>query len=176
MLIVLWSALILCLKALGLAFLSYLFYWRVIDYAHSVWFYGNQDKETVVIMPGHLPLLGNLVQIAQSMWKSYKEGDNYFVLKHALDKSQTEESQAAVITFITDRPVIGISDPAIVAELYTTKNKYFDKHPLVKDIAYCLTGDSILFAETTQDWKDTRKALSPAFYKGKLEQLTEIAK
>ena len=33
-----------------------------------------------------------------------------------------------------------------------------------------------MFAETTQDWKDTRKALSPAFYKGKLEKLTEIAK
>ena len=33
-----------------------------------------------------------------------------------------------------------------------------------------------MFAETTQDWKDTRKALSPAFYKGKLENLTEIAK
>ena len=69
-----------------------------------------------------------------------------------------------------------ISDPVVVGELYTSKNKYFDKHPLIKNLLYCLTGESILLAETTQDWKDTRKALSPALYKGKLENLTELAK
>ena len=57
-----------------------------------------------------------------------------------------------------------------------SKNKYFDKHPLVKDLIHCLTGESILFAETTQDWKESRQALTPAFYKGQLEKLTEIAK
>ena len=40
----------------------------------------------------------------------------------------------------------------------------------------CLTGESILFAETTDDWRKSRKAMSPAFYKGKLEHLVEIAK
>ena len=39
-----------------------------------------------------------------------------------------------------------------------------------------MTGDSTLFAETTQDWRQSRKAISPAFYRGKLEQLIEIAK
>ena len=83
---------------------------------------------------------------------------------------------ATSVTFASNTGMLVISDPAVVAELYTSKNKYFDKHPLVKNIAYCLTGESILFAETTQDWKDTRKAMSPAFYKGKLENLTECAK
>lgn len=69
-----------------------------------------------------------------------------------------------------------MQDAAVVEAMYTTKNKYFDKHPLVKDLTHCLLGDSILFAETTQDWKKSRKAMSPAFYKGKLVQLVEIAK
>ena len=69
-----------------------------------------------------------------------------------------------------------MQDPAVVEAMYTTKNKYFDKHPLIKDLCYPLIGDSILFAETTQDWKKSRKAMSPAFYKGKLVQLVEIAK
>lgn len=71
---------------------------------------------------------------------------------------------------------MAISDPGVVKELYVQKNKYFDKHPLSKNVSYVLTGESILFAETTADWRDTRKAISPAFYKGKLEGLIEMAK
>jgi hypothetical protein len=37
--------------------------------------------------------------------------------------------------------------------MYTTKNKYFDKHILVQDLCTCLIGESILFAETTENWK-----------------------
>ena len=47
---------------------------------------------------------------------------------------------------------------------------------MIKDLSFCLTGDSILFAETSDDWRKSRKAISPAFYKGKLENLVEIAK
>ena len=129
-----------------------------------------------MIAPGYLPIIGNMILVLQSMLKSRRDGDNYHVLKHCVDWSQSEDSKASVILFITNGAGVTISDPSVVAELYTTKNKYFDKHPLIKDMSYCLTGESILFAETTQDWKDTRKALSPAFYKGKLENLTDCAK
>ena len=110
------------------------------------------------------------------MLKSRREGDNYFVMKHVFDSAQAEDSLATSIFFITNGAGLAISDPAVVQELYVQKNKYFDKHPLIKNVSYVLTGESILFAETTADWKDTRKAISPAFYKGKLEGLTEIAK
>ena len=46
----------------------------------------------------------------------------------------------------------------------------------MKDLTLCLTGRSILFAETTREWKEARKTLSPAFYKGKLVGLVEIAR
>jgi len=39
-----------------------------------------------------------------------------------------------------------------------------------------LTGKSILFAETNPEWKQRRLAVSPAFYKGKLIQMVNIAK
>ena len=60
--------------------------------------------------------------------------------------------------------------------MYTTKNRYFDKHPLIKDLSYVLTGESILFAETSPEWRSSRKALTPAFYKGKLALMMQIAK
>ena len=33
-----------------------------------------------------------------------------------------------------------------------------------------------MFAETTDDWRKSRKAILPAFYKGKLESMVEVAK
>lgn len=103
------------------------------------------------LVPGHLPVLGNVIQVIQSALKSYREGDNYFIMKHVFDSTvpESSETKASVIFFITQGAGLAISDPAVVQELYTTKNKYFDKHPLIKDLTYCLTGESILFAETT---------------------------
>jgi cytochrome P450 len=60
--------------------------------------------------------------------------------------------------------------------MYTTHNKLFDKHPLVREVMMRLTGNSILLAETTPEWKKRRVAVSPAFYKGKLIQMVNIAK
>jgi cytochrome P450 len=40
----------------------------------------------------------------------------------------------------------------------------------------CITGRSILFADTDQEWSKRRKALSPAFYKGKLLTMINLAK
>jgi len=96
-------------------------------------------------------MLGNVIQVIQSALKSYREGDNYFIMKHVFDSAvpSASESKASVIFFITEGAGLAISDPGVVQELYTTKNKYFDKHPLIKDLTYCLTGESILFAETT---------------------------
>ena len=69
-----------------------------------------------------------------------------------------------------------ISDPKVVEAMYTSKNSFFSKHPLVKDLQECLIGDSILFAETSLEWKEARKKISPAFYKGKLVSLIELAR
>ena len=81
-----------------------------------------------------------------------------------------------VVCYFTGGTCVLISDPLVVEAMYTSKNKYFNKHPIVKELTLCLTGRSILFAETSKEWKEARKTLSPAFYKGKLIKLVEIAR
>ena len=69
-----------------------------------------------------------------------------------------------------------ICDVKIVEAMYTTKNKYFNKHPIVHNLLNCITGNSILFQETSKEWKEARKIISPAFYKGKLLGMIELAR
>ena len=45
----------------------------------------------------------------------------------------------ALITLI-EGPSLLISDPTVVEAMYTTKNKYFTKHPILKDLTLCLFG------------------------------------
>lgn len=64
----------------------------------------------------------------------------------------------------------------MVNELYIAKNKYFDKHDLVKEVMKRLMGESILLARSTEDWQKKRKIISPAFYKDKLNMMLDITK
>ena len=167
-----WATVKLC----GYTLLAYLVYYKVIDYAHCVWFYGRQGKDIVLLIPGHLPFIGHAIPILKSVLKSWRLGDNKFLMQHFWDDAIADDSFATEVFFVTNGAGLIISDPVVIGELYTSKNKYFDKHPLIKECSMCLTGESILFIETTKDWKESRKAMSPAFYKGKLENLVEIAK
>ena len=121
-----------------------------------------------------MPFFGHSYLVAWSAWKSWREGDNYFLMKHGFD--YMAQFTDTMVSFISSEAGLGIKDVKVVEAMYTSKNKYFDKHPIVGDLAFCLTGDSILFANTNDDWRKSRKAISPAFYKGKLESLVEMAK
>ena len=163
-----------CLKLLLSYLAGYIFYYRVWDYTRAYRFYSRQGSHVCRIQAYYLPILGNAYRMAWSAYKSIKEGDNYFILKHALDEDIKDAG--TLVSFITNGAGLAIRDVKVIEALYTTKNRYFDKHPIIKELCYCLTGDSILFAETTEDWRKSRKAISPAFYKGKLEKMVEIAK
>lgn len=75
-----------------------------------------------------------------------------------------------------DEPGIIIGDVAVVEAMYTTKNKYFDKHDMIQVLTKVLLGESILLSPTSLEWKTSRKALSPSFYKGKLVSMVDLAK
>ena len=51
---------------------------------------------------------------------------------HHILSAWAGEYKPVMYKFFTGGPVIVISDPEIVEAMYTTKNSYFDKHPLVK--------------------------------------------
>lgn len=54
----------------------------------------------------------------------------------------------ASIVWIAHRPMIFVSDVECVEEIYTTKNKHYDKHPYFKNLLLNLLGSSILFADS----------------------------
>lgn len=174
MMMLLVSLLGTLLKALLIVFALYLFYWRVFDYLCALWFYKRQGRDVIRASDWHLPLVGNAYMIAWSTNKSEREGDNYFVLKHWIDYMMDQCDNC--VSWLSNLPSLCVGDVKVVEAMYTTKNKYFDKHPSTCDLAFCLTGDSILFSHTTDEWRTSRKAISPAFYKGKLESLLEKAK
>jgi cytochrome P450 len=57
-----------------------------------------------------------------------------------------------------------------------THNKYFDKDPYIGDNTSNLIGRSILFANSNAEWKKRRTALSPTFYKGKMQAMIKEIK
>ena len=102
-------------------------------------------------------------------------GENKHTMKYFYDMG-FDTYCGVCIGWTLGNTFINIHDPKIVEAMYTTKNKYFDKFPGVRNAMHVLTGNSILFAETTEVWRQSRKAMSPAFYKGKIIQLMEIAR
>ena len=98
------------------------------------------------------PFLGNILLVLEAMEKQKKEGTNYHIGKIGFDEMYKGycENTGVAIMMVTDRPLLNIHNPKIVEALYTTKNKFFDKHPLIKDATNCFMGDSILFAGTTK--------------------------
>ena len=73
-------------------------------------------------------------------------------------------------------PCVGIMDPKVVQAMCTTHNVSFDKHPIVLNLIVQLFGGGILFSQTDAVWRKRRTAIAPAFYKGKLVNLVELAK
>jgi cytochrome P450 len=65
-------------------------------------------------------------------------------------------------------PVLFINDPEIVQEMYTTQNKYFDKHPYIKNLFAPLMGEGLIFDRSNERWAKKRKALSITFYKDRM--------
>lgn len=57
------------------------------------------------------------------------------------------------IMFPNYEPFVVINDVKIVEQLYTTHNALFDKHPLIQNLTLKLTGRSILFDESSKNWR-----------------------
>ena len=154
----------------------WLLYHRVYDYFRSQAHYGPQ--EIVWQVPGvwgSWPFIGSLLTVLQVRLHQIRNGLNNHVID-GLVNMFGDSFKPVTLCYFTCGTTVLIADPLVVEAMYTSKNKYFDKHPIIKDLTLCLTGRSILFAETTREWKEARKTISPAFYKGKLVGLVEIAR
>jgi len=158
--------------------MPYLFYTKVYD-----WFLGKRfyEKQPIVWTPTgvlgqNYPLIGHLPAIITSMMYAKTNNLSNHVVDCMIKVFANDEYKPVIYGNFTSGSSLLISDPKTVEAMYTLKNKYFSKHPLVQQLCDCLMGKSILNAETSPEWKQARLTLSPAFYKGKLVQLVEIAR
>mmetsp|Transcript_30634 Transcript_30634/g.30110 ORF Transcript_30634/g.30110 Transcript_30634/m.30110 type:complete len:106 (-) Transcript_30634:1049-1366(-) len=71
-------------------------------------------------------------------------------------------------------PYLFFRDPDMLNELYVTKNKYFDKHPFVKEGLQPLMGDALFLSRGDLKWSQQRKTLGQSFYKDKLMKYLEM--
>jgi cytochrome P450 len=116
-----------------------------------------------------------MIPLFKNMLRSKRTGDNIHPLTH-LYNDDVGKWCGVYVFFMTNDPCVSVMDPKIVQAMCTTHNMQFDKHPLVLNLVNRLLGGGILFSQTTANWKKRRNAISPAFYKGKLIGLIELAK
>jgi cytochrome P450 len=93
-----------------------------------------------------------------------------------MSKEELGNSAGVTLSYPMEGHDVDVSDPKIVQDMYTTHNKYFDKASFIQVVFSRLLGRSILTADTSPDWRKRRAAISPAFYKGKLVLMCNIAK
>ena len=156
--------------------LPYLFYYNVYKFYRTKWFYERQD--CVHKMTGTakmLPIIGSIRAMLECLKQMEEQKSNKAIATVYYDNYVGEWKPVCHMVVMNELWTI-ISDPIIAEVMYTTKNKYFNKHYAIRELTYCLTGDTILFAETSAEWRARRKTLSPAFYKGKLIKMVEIAR
>lgn len=68
-----------------------------------------------------------------------------------------------------------INDPELVEDAFVKNNKYLTKCSFVRNLMYPLMGESILLADSSEQWSNKRKVLSASFYKDKLLKMIDLS-
>lgn len=157
------------LHYLGVTLIIYILYTRVIRQYMKWWFY---RKQGIKFPSWPIPILGDFLLVGM---RQVKDGTRNHLLE--LIRERTGERCPPINGFTIGKDVaLFINAPELLQEAYVTKNKYFDKHPGTKDKIKVLMNDSLVFQKSDELWAKKRKALSAAFYKDKLAQMTNIIK
>lgn len=122
------------------------------------------------------PITGNGLRILRE--DNTPACGNRFILSHMamLDRDIYYDAKNVMVLWPYWECVILVSSPQVLEAIYTVNSKYLSKHELSRNILMPLFGKSILLAESTPEWSKRRKAIAPAFYKGKLIKMLEIVK
>jgi len=87
-----------------------------------------------------------------------------------------EEHNGVVAFYALGRVTLLISDPDMVQDLFTTKNRITDKNIQTDMIFKDLLENSFLFSKGDDVWKAKRQACAHAFYKDQLKIMMEVLK
>jgi len=105
-----------------------------------------------------------------------KSAAHQFIVEY-LAKEQTgnrnfDGAKFPLIAFnIREQPVVIISDPKVIQDIFTTQNSNVDKAGLSEVMFQKLLGKSFLFSKADESWRAKRKATSHAFYKDRLHRM-----
>ena len=113
--------------------MPYLFYTKVYDWFLSKRFYMSQQ---IVWSPDgvlgyNYPLIGHLPAIISAMLYAKKNNLSNNVVDCMLKVFANDKYKPVFFANFTSGACLLISDPKTVEAMYTSKNKYFSKHPLV---------------------------------------------
>jgi cytochrome P450 len=89
------------------------------------------------------------------------------------DKYVPEDMPLIGKTRFTDLQIM-VSDPEVIRDLMTTKNKAIDKDGRTAIGARNFFGDSFLFSKADANWSRKRKGSAHAFYKDRLNLMMSI--
>jgi cytochrome P450 len=93
-----------------------------------------------------------------------------------LNSYKPEEHGDCQLICLLTKPTLLISDPDMVQDLFTTKNKIVDKVSSSEWIFRNLLGHSFLLSKTDAVWKAKRQACAHSFYKDQLKIMMEVLK
>jgi cytochrome P450 len=153
-----------------LAAIVYYFVSRIVVQYYKYWFY---YKQGIHMVRGCMPLVGNIPRFLKTI-KKYNTNER--PMNHIIAEDCGDKIPKIFTEFVADNPTIWVNDPNLLSDIYVTKNKYFDRHPMVHDTFKLMSKGSILFSRNNEEWAKRRKTLSTAFYKDKLMKMAELSK
>ena len=156
----------------------------LIKHVHTMLRLQFYHKQGVTILPGAGRfIIGNVPEVAK--WaKPPKLGEEpkktlYGAILDDIDKNATHfDSVKHPMVFLNmfATPMLVVNDPQMVQDIFTTKNKSYDKMSRTQLLFGDLMGNTFLFSPGDAIWKAKRKAVAHAFFKDKIVHMTEILK
>ena len=148
----------------------YFIYTRLVAFYLKKWYY---ERQGVQVPKGLVPVFGHLPRFKQLMDK-YAPETSEAPWALCLREDFGNNVPKIVAMYNSYTPILYVSDPDAVNDLFVVKNKYFDKHPGFKNMLYPLLGDTFSLLPSDESWKNKRKSLSAVFYKERLGQMLSI--
>jgi len=83
--------------------------------------------------------------------------------------------EGVILNYVAHKPVLLICDVKFMEAIYVTHNHLYNLDPILPPLFWRFTGGSILTSETSEHWRQRRKAMAPAFYKERLRGVVKLA-
>ena len=114
-----------------------------------------------------MKFLITLVQEAETKYLS-------IILSEAVVRGFNSVHVPVAILTLFHKPYLIIQDPKMLRDIFVTQNSVLEKNEFVYNLMYDLLGDSFVMTKSDDVWKLKRNICAHAFYKDKLEGMTEV--